>query len=207
MKLTERRHVAAPPDRVWAALMDPEVLRACIPGCQDLTGTPEDGFDAVVTQKVGPVKATFRGRVTLTDMDPPHRATLSGEGKGGPAGFARGRAVVDLTPDGAGTSLGYEADAEVGGKLAQLGNRIVDAFATRLADQFFTRFAEEVEGAAAEPAPSVARPAPASAPQPAPRPAPAAATERARTPEPALAAAGAERATPEKKGWLARLFG
>ena len=188
MDLSDRRHIAAPPDRVWAALMDPEVLKDCIPGCSELTGSPEAGFDAVVTQKVGPVKATFRGRVEIPERDPPHHATLEGSGKGGPAGFARGRAAIRLAPDAGGTILAYDVGAEVGGKLAQLGSRIVDAFAKRMAEQFFARFQEIVE-----------TDAPATGPATGP--------ERA-TEEAVIAADAAGTADAAgRKGWFGRLFG
>lgn len=147
MELHASRHIAADRQSVWAALNEAEVLKACIPGCEELTGTPEDGFEAVVKQKVGPVKATFKGAVTLSDVVPGESYTISGEGKGGVAGFAKGAAQVHLSdhPDG-GTELRYDVDAKVGGKLAQLGSRLVDSFATKMADQFFERFQAHLEG-------------------------------------------------------------
>ncbi len=150
MEMSGTREIAAPRATVWAALNDPDVLRACIPGCQELTGSPEDGFEATVVQKVGPVKATFKGGVTLEDVVPPESYRLVGEGKGGAAGFAKGAADVKLTEIPEGTELAYTVDAKVGGKLAQLGSRIVDGFAKKMADQFFERFKDEVEGAGAE---------------------------------------------------------
>ena len=149
MQMSDERQINAPPDVVWAALFDPEVLKACVPGCQDLTGSAQDGYEATVVQKVGPVKATFKGTVTISDVNAPESCTLTGEGKGGAAGFAKGAARVRLSPgaDG-GTLLAYEVDASVGGKLAQLGSRIVDGFARRMAGEFFTRFQERVEGPA-----------------------------------------------------------
>lgn len=146
MELKDARDIKAPPDTVWKALLDPEVLKACVPGCQELTGSVEDGFEAVVVQKVGPVKATFKGAVTLTDIVPGEGCLISGEGKGGPAGFAKGGARVHLTPIAEGTRLAYEVEAHVGGKLAQLGSRIIDGFARKLADDFFGRFQKVVEG-------------------------------------------------------------
>ena len=148
MKLSEERVIAAPPAAVWAGILDAEVLKACIPGCQELTGNPEDGFEAVVVQKVGPVKATFKGAVTLSDIEPGVGCRLQGEGKGGAAGFAKGGATVRLTPDGDGTLLTYDVDASVGGKLAQLGSRLIDGFAKKLADQFFTNFQDVMESRA-----------------------------------------------------------
>lgn len=146
MKMSDERVIAAEPGVVWAALLDPEVLKACVPGCQEMTGSPEDGFEATVVQKVGPVKATFKGAVTLSEMDEPNRLTLTGEGKGGAAGFAKGSADVSLSPEGEGTRIAYDVNASVGGKLAQLGSRIIDSFAKKMADQFFERFQAVVEG-------------------------------------------------------------
>jgi len=146
MKMSDERVIAADQDTVWAALLDPEVLKACVPGCQEMTGSPEEGFEATVVQKVGPVKATFKGAVTLSDMDAPNGLTLTGEGKGGAAGFAKGSSKVQLSPEGDGTRIVYEVDASVGGKLAQLGSRIIDSFAKKMADQFFERFQAEIEG-------------------------------------------------------------
>lgn len=151
MELTGTREIAARREAVWAALNDAEVLRACIPGCETLTGTPEDGFEAVVKQKVGPVKATFTGAVTVSDANPPESYRIAGEGKGGVAGFAKGGADVRLTEIPAGTRLDYVVDAKVGGKIAQLGGRLIDSFAAKMADQFFERFKDQVEGAGAPP--------------------------------------------------------
>lgn len=148
MQLADSRIIAAIPERVWAALFDPEVLRTCIPGCQSMIGSPEAGYEAVVVQKVGPVSARFTGLVLLSDVVPGSGVTISGEGKGGPAGFAKGRAKVTLEPDGKGTKLTYLVDASVGGKIAQLGNRIIDGLAKKMADQFFEHFAAVVEGPA-----------------------------------------------------------
>ena len=150
MDLSDSRVIAAPRAQVWAALLSPEVLKECVPGCQEMTGSPEDGFEAVVVQKVGPVKATFRGAVTLSDMVEPESLTLSGEGKGGAAGFAKGGANVTLEEVPEGTKLSYVVEAKVGGKLAQLGSRIIDGFARKMADQFFERFQQAVEGPAEE---------------------------------------------------------
>ncbi|MBK6467036.1 MAG: carbon monoxide dehydrogenase subunit G [Rhodobacter sp.] len=146
MKLTDSRDIAAPPDLVWTAILDPEVLRECIPGCQSLTGSVAEGYEAVVKQKIGPVSATFTGIVTLSDIIPGQSVRISGEGKGGPAGFAKGGALVTLEPGGAGTILAYDVEAAIGGKLAQLGSRLIDGFAKKLAEEFFTRFQAAVEG-------------------------------------------------------------
>lgn len=148
MEMTDTRQIAAPPAVVWAAILNPEVLRVCVPGCEELTGTPAEGFTAVVVQKVGPVKARFTGKVTVSDIVPGQSCTISGEGQGGVAGFAKGGARVQLTPAGDGTELAYEVEAKVGGKLAQLGSRIIDGFARKMADEFFDRFQAAVEGSA-----------------------------------------------------------
>ncbi len=146
MKMSDERDIKAPRATVWAGLLSPEVLRECVPGAQEITGTPEDGFDAVVVQKVGPVKATFKGTVTFSDRVEGESLTLAGEGKGGVAGFAKGGAKVRLEDSETGTRLIYEVEARVGGKLARLGSRIVDGFAKKMADQFFARFEQVMEG-------------------------------------------------------------
>lgn len=146
MELEGTRLIAADRQTVWTRLNDAETLRSCIPGCEELSGSPEDGFQATVVQKVGPVKATFKGAVTLEDVVPGSSYRIVGEGKGGVAGFAKGSANVSLTDEEGGTLLTYKVDAQVGGKLAQLGNRIIGGFAKKMSDQFFDRFAAEVEG-------------------------------------------------------------
>jgi carbon monoxide dehydrogenase subunit G len=146
MELTDQRDIAAPPEAVWSALIDPAVLQQCIPGCQEMTGNATDGFECVAVQKVGPVKATFKAQITLSNVVAGQSCTISGEGKGGPAGFAKGGADVVLTPTGEGTRLSYDVEAKVGGKLAQLGSRIIDGFAKKMADQFFDTFKKVVEG-------------------------------------------------------------
>ena len=147
MQMSDSRQINAPQEVVWQAILDPAVLKECVPGCTELTGSPEEGFEATVTQKVGPVKATFKGQVELEDMEAPNAVTLNGEGKGGAAGFAKGGAKVRLEPgEEGGTLLHYDVEAKVGGKLAQLGSRIIDGFAKKMADQFFTNFQEAVEG-------------------------------------------------------------
>lgn len=148
MELTGNRIIAADRATVWAKLNDADMLKACIPGCEELTGTPADGFSAVVKQKVGPVKATFKGSVTLEDVVEGESYRLVGEGKGGVAGFAKGAADVRLADVEGGTELTYVADAKVGGKLAQLGSRLIDGFARKMADQFFEQFQDQVEGPA-----------------------------------------------------------
>lgn len=146
MQLTDQRQIGASPDMVWAAILDPEILKACIPGCESMTGSPEAGYEAMVVQKVGPVSARFTGMVNLSDIVPGRAVTISGEGKGGAAGFAKGGAKVTLSPEAEGTLLTYTVEANVGGKIAQLGSRIIEGFAKKMADQFFQRFQEAVEG-------------------------------------------------------------
>jgi len=145
MELSGSRIIAADRATVWAHLNRADTLRACIPGCEELDGSPEDGFHAVVKQKVGPVKATFKGAVTLQDVVPPESYRLVGEGKGGVAGFAKGAADVTLADVAEGTELTYTVDAQVGGKLAQLGSRVIGGFARKMADEFFDRLQAEVE--------------------------------------------------------------
>lgn len=132
----------------WDALNDLEVLKACIPGCETIVASAENQFDVVLTAKVGPVSAKFKGKLTLSDFDPPHAYSLDFEGQGGVAGFAKGGAQVRLVPEGDGTRLSYTAKANVGGKLAQIGSRLIDGTARKLADQFFTSFKKHVGGGA-----------------------------------------------------------
>ncbi|MEM5585152.1 carbon monoxide dehydrogenase subunit G [Roseibium sp. AS2] len=185
MQMTDSQRIEAPRQKVWEALNDAEVLKASIPGCEELIKHSETEMEAKVRLKVGPVKATFGGKVTLNDLDPPNGYTIDGEGSGGVAGFARGAAKVRLEEDGPeATILHYEVDAKIGGKLAQLGARLIDSTSKRLAGEFFAAFAEQV--------------------------APSGGNEEADA-EPAAAAAGEE--TPpaageqKKAGWLGGLFG
>ena len=133
---------------VWKALNDPAVLAKCIPGCQSLEQT-EDGMKAVVKMKIGPISATFKGSVQLLDLDPPNGYRISGKGEGGIAGFAKGDAVVSLAPAEAGTVMTYKVDAQVGGKMAQMGARLIDGVAKNMTEQFFTRFRDELKNASA----------------------------------------------------------
>ena len=144
MEMSGEYRIPASRETVWQALNDPEVLRACIPGCQELERTSDTGFAATVKAKVGPVSATFKGEVELEDIDPPAGYRIQGEGKGGVAGFAKGGANVRLAEDGSETILTYDADAKVGGKLAQIGSRLIAGTARKMADQFFGTFAEHV---------------------------------------------------------------
>ena len=152
MQMTGEQRVAAPRQRVWEALNDPEVLRAAIPGCQTLERGGDDRFVATVEIKIGPIGARFKGAVTIADRDPPSGYRLVGEGNGGIAGSAKGEAGVRLTDDGAGTLVSYTVDAQVGGRLAQLGGPIIDATAKQLAAKFFDKLGQIVSGAEA-PAP------------------------------------------------------
>lgn len=162
MNFTGQYRIEAPRPLVWEALNDPEVLRQSIPGCQEIEKESDTAFTAKVKAKLGPVSAAFKGRVELTDLDPPNAYTISGEGQGGVAGFAKGGARVSLedTPDGA-TTLSYTAEGQVGGKLAQIGARLVEGSAKKIADDFFGTFNAIVSERAAS------RPAPAPEPQPA----------------------------------------
>ena len=138
----------APKEAVWAALNDPDVLRRCIPGCESLERTDDTTFVAAAKVTVGPVKATFKGRVGLTDIDAPHGCTISGEGQGGIAGFAKGGARVRLADAEPGhTRMTYDVEAQVGGKIAQLGGRLINGVAKKYADQFFDSFAKAVQPA------------------------------------------------------------
>jgi uncharacterized protein len=146
MDLDGSKVIAADRATVWARLNDPAALMAAIPGCTHLTGSPEAGFEATVVQKVGPVKATFRGTVRLTDVVYPESYRIEGEGKGGVAGFAKGAADVRLEEVPEGTVLHYKVEAQVGGKIAQLGSRIIGGYARNMADGFFDRFVAMIEG-------------------------------------------------------------
>jgi uncharacterized protein len=141
MTMTGEIELAAPRQRVWEKLNDPAVLKACIPGCEELERSDDQGFRAVARMKVGPVSARFRGKVTLSDLDPPNGYKISGEGEGGVAGFAKGGARVDLVEREGGTLLSYHVDAQIGGKLAQLGQRLINGTAKKMADEFFANFA------------------------------------------------------------------
>ena len=137
MKLTGEQLIPAPVETVWQMINDPEVLRACIPGCESLERGEDDRLTAPVALKVGPVKARFAGEVTLSEIDPPNGYRIFGKGSGGVAGFAEGGAVIALAPVEGGTLLSYEAEAKIGGKLAQLGTRLIDSTAKKLTLQFF----------------------------------------------------------------------
>jgi uncharacterized protein len=173
MPMTMTGDVTLPADRpkVWALLNDPEVLKACIPGCESLEKAGDNGFAAVVKTKIGPVSATFKGKVELSDLTPLVGYTIKGEGEGGIAGFAKGGAKVSLADAPGGTQLHYDVEAHVGGKIAQLGARLIDGVAKNMADKFFASFAAIAAGAAAPPAAAPAAPAgqPAAPARPAPQ--------------------------------------
>jgi carbon monoxide dehydrogenase subunit G len=174
MEMAGEYRIPAARQKVWEALNDPEVLKAAIPGCDELVKRSETELEAKVTAKVGPVKARFGGTVTLADLNPPESYTISGQGAGGAAGFAKGGASVHLSEDGAATVLRYEAKAEVGGKLAQIGSRLIQGTAKKMADDFFGNFSRIVAEREAPPAVVAPELAPAAPPEAAapPRPAP-----------------------------------
>jgi carbon monoxide dehydrogenase subunit G len=159
MEMIGERRLPAARERVWAALNDPEILKLCIPGCRGLEASGDGGFRATAAVKIGPIATNFSGEVRLLDLVPPASYRIEGSGQGGAAGFARGGAAVTLAEDGAGTLLGYRVKAEVGGKIAQLGARLIDASAKQMADQFFDNFVR-----------AVARPEAAAAHEPEPPP-------------------------------------
>ena len=146
MTMTGEVQLAAPRQTVWEKLNDPEVLKATIPGCESLEKTSDTSFQAVAVTKIGPVKAKWKGKVNLTDLDPPNGYKIVGEGEGGVAGFAKGAADVRLSDKDGGTLLTYSVEAQIGGKLAQLGQRLINGAAKKLADEFFANFAKAVQG-------------------------------------------------------------
>ena len=164
MDMTGEFRVPAPRQRVWEGLNDPQILKECIPGCQTIEKVSDTEFATKVLAQVGPVKANFAGKVTLSDLDPPQSYTIAGEGSGGVAGFAKGSAKVNLAEDGGATLLHYAVQAHVGGKLAQIGSRLIDSVARKMAENFFTRFVAAVapeqptEAAEAVPGAAVAGP-------------------------------------------------
>ena len=149
MKMTGETLIPAPREAVWQALNDPEILRQAIPGCESLEKTGDNSFKATVSSRIGPISARFNGNVRLSDLDPPNSYTLTGEGSGGAAGAAKGVAKVRLEPGQGGTRLIYDVDAQITGKLAQIGSRVIDAAAKMLAGQFFERLGRAVIAALA----------------------------------------------------------
>ncbi len=194
MDMTGEFRIPAPRDAVWRALNDPEVLKQSIPGCETVEKTSDTEFVARVTAAVGPVKAKFGGKVTLSDIDPPNGYTISGEGQGGAAGFAKGGAKVRLVEDAGETILKYEVSAQVGGKLAQVGSRLIDGVSKKMAEEFFNRFAAQV--AEQNPAQPASPPAEQAAAPPAEQPIAPQAAQSA--PPPAQQAAAQKTGLP---GW------
>lgn len=144
MDMSGERRIPAPRQKVWDALNDPEVLRVCIPGCETMERTEDGNLKATAAVKIGPIAARFAGKVQLLDLDPPNSYRIAGEGQGGVAGFAKGGATVHLSDDGPFTVMKYDVKAQVGGKIAQLGARLIDATSKQMADAFFDRFSAEV---------------------------------------------------------------
>lgn len=185
MEMSGEQSINAPKQAVWDALNDPEVLKACITGCQSLEKTGDTHLEATVKAAIGPVKATFKGAVDLEDMNPPNSYTLVGQGKGGAAGFAKGSAGVALEEQDGGTLLKYDVKANVGGQLARIGSRLIDGAAKKYADEFFTAFKANVEQSNAPAAPEQEVVAPVAA-----EPAPTAPNPSAIAPEPEAEATG-----------------
>jgi len=151
MEFTGRYSIPAQPDAVWAALIDPAILKLCIPGCEALDKLDANNFSGSARVKIGPLSAFFRGRVSLSELDPPKRCIVTGEGEGAAAGFVRGQAEVLLASEQGQTLLSYTANANVGGRLAQIGQRLVDGAAKRIAEEFFSRLAVQVGNTGAQP--------------------------------------------------------
>ena len=144
MEMSGEQHIPLPQQRVWEALNDPEILKACIPGCECIERVTENEYKVAMTAAVGPVKAKFSGKLLLSDINPPNSYSLAFEGSGGAAGFGKGSAQVRLAPESGGTLLTYQAQASVGGKLAQIGSRLIDGVARKMSDDFFIRFNKTV---------------------------------------------------------------
>jgi carbon monoxide dehydrogenase subunit G len=155
MDMAGEQLILLPQGEVWNALNDPQILKACIPGCESITLVADNQYTIIMTAAVGPVKAKFNGSLTLSDIDAPNAYSLAFSGSGGVAGFGKGGARVSLSPEGSGTKLVYTATAQVGGKLAQVGSRLIDGVAKKMAEEFFTRFKAALPPAA-ETAPSAA---------------------------------------------------
>jgi carbon monoxide dehydrogenase subunit G len=151
MELTGEQSIPLPQQRVWDALNDPEVLKACIPGCESIERVSDTEYKVAMTAAIGPVKAKFSGKLRLSDLNPPHSYSLAFEGSGGAAGFGKGTAHVILVPDGESTRLTYRANATVGGKLAQIGSRLIDGVAGKMSEDFFAKFNATVAPQAAAP--------------------------------------------------------
>jgi len=169
MDMTGEQIIPLPQQRVWEALNDPAILKACIPGCETMEKVSDNEYRVVMSASVGPVKAKFNGKLLLSDLNPPNSYALAFEGSGGAAGFGKGSSTVTLSPADGGTRLAYTAHATVGGKLAQVGSRLIDGVARKMADDFFAKFNRALAPATAAPAASAgattAVPAPSSTPQ------------------------------------------
>ena len=152
MEMTGEQLIPLPQQRVWQALNDPEILKSCIPGCEAIEKVSDTEYKVAMTMSVGPVKARFSGKLLLSDLQPPNSYSLAFEGSGGAAGFGKGGAQVSLAPDASGTRLTYRANASVGGKLAQVGSRLIDGVAKKMADDFFAKLNETLAPAAPAPA-------------------------------------------------------
>ena len=157
MEMTCEQLIPLPQQRVWEALNDPAILKACIPGCESIEKISDTEYKVVMTAAIGPVKAKFNGKLLLADLIPPHSYSIAFEGSGGAAGFGKGAAQVSLLPEGSGTRLTYKATASVGGKLAQIGSRLIDGVARKMSDDFFARF-NQVVAPTGTPAAAPARP-------------------------------------------------
>ena len=140
MEMTGEQLIPLPQQKVWEALNDPAILKACIPGCESIEKISDTEYKVAMTAAIGPVKAKFNGKLLLADLNPPHSYSIAFEGSGGAAGFGKGAAQVSLLPEGSGTRLTYKATASVGGKLAQIGSRLIDGVAKKMSDDFFARF-------------------------------------------------------------------
>jgi len=164
MEMTGEQIIPATQAEVWRGLNDPEVLKACISGCESIERLTDTEYTVVTTAAIGPVKAKFRGKLLLADLDPPNSYSLFFDGQGGAAGFGKGSARVSLTAQGAGTRLSYIVKAQVGGKLAQIGSRLIDGVAKKLADDFFAAFNQKMAGPAPAPAAPSLEAAPGATP-------------------------------------------
>jgi carbon monoxide dehydrogenase subunit G len=151
MEMKGEQLIPASQQAVWNGLNDPQVLRACVPGCESITPSGDNEYQVLMVARVGPVSAKFKGKLTLSDIKPPHSYAIAFEGQGGPAGFAKGGAKVALSTQGITTRLAYDVKASVGGKLAQIGSRLIDAAAKKVADDFFRNFSERMSAAEADP--------------------------------------------------------
>jgi carbon monoxide dehydrogenase subunit G len=174
--MTGQRVLPVPPQQAWNALNDPEMLKACIPGCESIVETEADHFDVLMAARIGPVAAKFKGKLTRSDVMEPHSYKIAFDGQGGVAGFGKGSATVTLTPVEGGTQLDYDVSAQVGGKIAQIGSRLVDAAAAKIADEFFGAFESKLTEQAASAQTAAAEPTAAPGPAPA-QAAPSAATQ------------------------------